>query len=114
MVGILIIYLMPNSRNNYFLSYRQVDNCRDERGNMKGENSIERAKRMIGDIDQEIEFLRGCELDARQQVKELSEQLEKAMQDLENIQDQKMDALYTKMAFMQFIQSGGGLDMFVD
>ena len=81
---------------------------------MKGENSVERVTRMIGDIDCEIEFLRGCELDASQQVKELSEQLEKAMQELENIREQKMDALYTKMAFMQFIQFGGGLDMFVD
>ena len=81
---------------------------------MKGENSVERVSRMIKDVDQEIEFLRGCELDAKQQVKELSEQLEKAMHDLEDIHDQKMDALYTKMAFMQFVKSGGGLDMFVD
>lgn len=81
---------------------------------MKGENSVERVSRMIEDIDQEITFLRGCELDARQQVKELSEQLEKAMHDLDDIQEQKMDAQYTKMAFMQFIESGGGLDMFVD
>ena len=81
---------------------------------MKGENSVERVTRMIGDIDQEIEFLRGCELDASQQVKELSEQLEKAMQELEDIRESKLDALYTKMAFMQFVQSGGGLDMFVD
>ena len=81
---------------------------------MKGENSVERVTRMIGDIDWEIEFLRGCALDASQQVKELSEQLEKAKQELDNIRDQKMDALYTKMALMQFVQSGGGLDMFVD
>lgn len=81
---------------------------------MKGENSVERMRRMIGDINQEIDFLRGCELDARQQVKELSEQLEKAMHELEDICDQKMDAIYTKTAFMQFVQSGGGLDMFVD
>lgn len=81
---------------------------------MKGENSVERVTRMIGDIDQEIEFLRGCELDSSQQVKELSEQLEKAMQELENIRESKLDALYTKMAFMQFVQSGGGLVMFVD
>lgn len=81
---------------------------------MKDENSVERVTRMIGDIDQEIEFLRGCELDASQQVKELSEQLKKAMQELDDIRDQKMDALYTKMAFLQFVQSGGGLDMFVD
>ena len=81
---------------------------------MKDENSVERVTRMIGDIDQEIAFLRGCELDASQQVKELTEQLEKAVQELEDIRDQKMDALYTKMAFMKFVQSGGGLDMFVD
>lgn len=81
---------------------------------MQGENSVERVTRMIGDIDQEIEFLRGCELDASQQVKELSKQLEKAMQKLEDIRDHKMDAIYTKMAFREFIQSGGGLDMFVD
>ena len=81
---------------------------------MKDENSVERVTRMIGDIDQEIAFLRGCELDASQQVRELTEQLEKAMQELEDIRDQKMDALYTKMAFMKFVQSGGGLDMFVD
>ena len=81
---------------------------------MKGENSVERVTRMIGDIDQEIAFLRGCELDTSQQVKELSEQLEMAMQELEDIRDKKMDALYTKMAFMQFVRSGSGLDMFVD
>ena len=81
---------------------------------MKDENSVERITRMIEDVDQEIAFLRGCELDTSQQVKELSEQLETAMQELESIRDQKMDALYTKMAFMQFVQSGGGLDMFVD
>lgn len=81
---------------------------------MNGENSVERVTRMIGNIDQEITFLRGCELETSQQVKELSEQLEMAMQELEDIRDQKMDALYTKMAFMQFVQSGGGLDMFVD
>lgn len=81
---------------------------------MKDENSVERVTRMIGDIDQEIAFLRGCELDASQQVKELTKQLEKAVQELEDIRDQKMDALYTKMAFMKFVQSGGGLDMFVD
>lgn len=81
---------------------------------MNDENSVERVTRMIEDIDQEIVFLRGCELDASQQVKELSEQLEKATQELEDIRDQKMDALYTKMAFVQFIQSSGGLDMFVD
>ena len=81
---------------------------------MKDENSVERVSRMIRDVNQEIEFLRGCELDATQQVRTLSEQLEKAMKDLEDIRDQKLDALYTKMAFMQFVQSGGGLDMFVD
>lgn len=81
---------------------------------MKGENSVERVSRMIVDIDQEIEFLRGCELDASQQVKELSEQLAKATQELEDIREQKMDALYTKMAFNKFIQDGGGLDMLVD
>lgn len=81
---------------------------------MKDENSVERVTRMIGDIDQEIAFLRGCELDASQQVKKLTKQLEKAVQELEDIRDQKMDALYTKMAFMKFVQSGGGLDMFVD
>lgn len=81
---------------------------------MMGENSVERASRMIRDIDQEIVFLRGCELDANQQVKELSDQLKMAMQKLEDIRDQKMDALYTKMALMMFIQSGGGLDMHVD
>ena len=69
---------------------------------------------MIKDVDQEIEFLRGCEFDTRRHVEELSEQLKTAMQELEDIQDQKMDALYTKMAFMQFVKSGGGLDMFVD
>ena len=81
---------------------------------MKSENSVERAHRMIGDLNMEIEFLRGCEADARQQVEELSKQLEKATKSLEEIREQKMDALYTKMALMQFIQSGGGLDMFVD
>lgn len=81
---------------------------------MKGENSVERVTRMIKDVDQEIEFLRGCELDTRQQIKELGDQLEMAMQELEDIRDKKMDALYTKMAFMQFVQSGGNLDMFVD
>ena len=70
---------------------------------MKGENSVERVSRMIKDVDQEIEFLRGCELDTRRHVEELSEQLKTAMQELEDIQDQKMDALYTKMAFMQFV-----------
>lgn len=81
---------------------------------MKGENSVERARRMIGDLNQEIEFLRGCELDAQEQVRALSDQLKKAMNELEDIRDQKMDALLTKLAFMQFVQSGGGLDMFVD
>ena len=81
---------------------------------MNGENSVERVSRMIEDIDQEITFLRGCELHASQQVKDLSEQLKKARQELNDIHEQKMDALYTKMAFMQFIESGGGLDMFVD
>lgn len=81
---------------------------------MKGENSIERAERMIKDIDQEIEFLRGCALETSQHVEELSEQLQNAMQELKDIRDQKMDALYTKMALKMFIQNGGGLDMFVD
>lgn len=81
---------------------------------MIGENSVDRVSRMIKDVDQEIVFLRGCELDARQQVEELSKQLEKARQDLDDIHDQKMDAIYTKLAYMKFIQSGGGLDMLVD
>lgn len=81
---------------------------------MKGENSVERVTRMMGDIDQEMEFLRGCELDANQQIKELNKQLQKAMKELEDIHEQKMDALYTKMALKRFVQSGGGLDMFVD
>lgn len=81
---------------------------------MKGENSVERARRMIGDLNQEIDFLRGCELDAQEQVRTLSDQLKKAMTELEDIRDQKMDVLYNKMALMQFVQSGGGLDMFVD
>ena len=81
---------------------------------MKGENSIERAKRMIGDLSMEINVLRGCELDAQHQIEELTEQLEKAVKDLEEIREQKMDALYTQLALRQFIESGGGLDMLVD
>ncbi len=81
---------------------------------MKGENSIERAKRMIGDLSMEINVLRGCELDAQNYIEELTEQLEKATKDLEEIREQKLDALYTSMALRQFIESGGGLDMLVD
>jgi inactivated superfamily I helicase len=81
---------------------------------MKGENSIERAERMIKDLDQEIEFLRGCEVDAREHLEEVSKEYRKAKEDLENIEDQKLDALYTKMALKEFIQNGGGLDMYVD
>ncbi len=81
---------------------------------MKDENLVERVNRMIGNIDQEIEYLRDCELDASQQVEELSEQLEKAMQKLDNIRDKKMDALYTKLAFIRFLRPSSGLDEFVD
>lgn len=81
---------------------------------MKGENSVERAKRMIGDLSMEINVLRGCELDAQHQVEELTEQLEKAIHDLEEIREQKLDALYMSLALNEFVKSGGGLDMFVD
>ena len=80
---------------------------------MKGENSVERAERMIQDLDMEIDFLRGCAVDARIRCEELEKELKKTKKELEEVEDQKMDALYTKMALMKFIRDGGGLDMYV-
>lgn len=80
---------------------------------MKGENSVERAKRMIQDLDAEIDFLRGCTVDARVRCEELEKELAKTKKELEEVRDQKMDALYTKMALQKFIRDGGGLDMYV-
>ena len=80
---------------------------------MKGENSVERAERMIRDLDMEIDFLRGCAVDARIRYEELEKELAKTKKELEEVDDQKMDALYTKMALKKFISDGGGLDMYV-
>ena len=77
------------------------------------ENSIERSKRMISELDMEIEFLRGLELDAGNHCDELRRELAKELKSLEEIQDQKMDRIYTKLALKKFIESGGGLDMLV-
>ena len=80
---------------------------------MKGENSVERAERMIRDLNMEIEFLRGCAVDARVRCEELEKELAKTKKELEDVEDQKMDALYNKQALMKFIRDGGGLDMYV-
>ncbi len=80
---------------------------------MKGENSVERAKRMIRDLDMEIDFLRGCAVDARVRYEELEKELAKIKKELEEVDDQVLDALYTKMALQKFIRDGGGLDMYV-
>ena len=80
---------------------------------MKGENSVERAERMIRDLDMEINFLRGCAVDARVRYEELEKELTKIKKELEEVDDQVLDALYTKMALQNFIRDGGGLDMYV-
>lgn len=68
---------------------------------------------MIKDLDAEINFLRGCAVDARVRCEELEKELAKTKKELEEAEDQKMDALYTKMALKKFINDGGGLDMYV-
>ena len=80
---------------------------------MRGENSVERAERMIRDLDAEIDFLSGCVIDARVRCEELDKELTKTKKELEDAEEQKYDALYTKMALMKFIRDGGGLDMYV-
>ena len=80
---------------------------------MLSENSVERSKRMIRDLDAEIEFLRGCAVDAANNIAELTAQLAKEQENLDKIEDQKLDCIYTKLALKKFIESGGGLDMLV-
>ena len=87
---------------------------------MKNENSIDRAYRLIDECNSTIEFLRGCELDIQDQISEAEEELKKInahirklLEELEDTRSYKMDELYTKMALQMFIDSGGGLDMFV-
>lgn len=86
-----------------------------------GENSVNRAQRIIQDCDDSIEFLRGVELDIREQISEAQEELKKITEhinklqmDLETASQKKLDELCTKRALQLFIKSGGGLDMFVD
>ena len=88
---------------------------------MAKENSVERAQRLIRDCDDEIKACREYEADVRKYIEKidsdiqaLQEQRKSYLNQLNESEESKMDALYTKMALKQFIESGGGLDMFVE
>lgn len=88
---------------------------------MAKENSVERAERLIRDCDDTIKICREYETDTRKRIENidseiaaLQEQRKTLLNEIDDSKSEKMDAIYTKMALQQFIESGGGLDMFVE
>lgn len=87
---------------------------------MAKENSVERAKRLIRDCNDTIESCREYEADMRKliekidsDIRELQKQRKTYVERIDESNEEKLDAIYTKMALQHFIKSGGGLDMFV-
>lgn len=87
----------------------------------KGENSIDRTNRLIEEWTRSIENDRAYESDIVKRINEIDLLISKLQKERDDLQinldestEDKIDAIYTKMALMQFVKNGGGLDMYVE
>lgn len=85
---------------------------------MKGENSLDRAKRLTRELEDKTEKLRQEASQYRYRISEIDKKIEELYmekasltEDLEALDDEKTDVLFTRLALAGFINSGGGLDM---
>ena len=77
-------------------------------------NSVESVEEMIRRLDMKIDSLRKQEVEIMREIRACEETLAFDKEWVEEIRDEKMILLHTKMACKNFIDDGGGLDMFVD